>query len=419
MCDHNLQAFRMATKQPSTPESAAFQECYVELIATVKTQPGSICDACFSKGYISPNIRDCMRIDSVTNESKAQKLIDAISDKIELNPSVFHGFMELLKSPSTDDMAKILQESLERYTAKTAKHNTQELLQDKGDNGSMTDANSGFECPYCKECSLETFLSDEGCPKRKDSPNKKSAFPFLDIGSIDQGEKEDLEARLISETAGMVKRFADFTILIRESLEKEQVPLEKIKDSILSLDAFTEDIGVKALDIEDIRKIEAARNHTEVFIPLRRYISFFNYQIIEHIIEHHGAADDSKLLGEYLSELEAFCKRNVFEVPRNVFSSKSRKTAKVFALKCTDRVSTLEGVQGVKRKVAKILGLRPSVLQLCAINKGCIELYFLISNAVANHIFPASPSVHSLLTEIGIKVLSCTEITPFQTDEER
>ena len=414
MCDHNLQIFRMATKQPSTPESAAFQESYEELVATVKSQPGSICDACFAKGYISTSVRDYIRTDAIPTESKAQKLIDAISDKIELNPSVFHGFIELLQSPSTDDVAKILKE---RCTAKTVKHNTQELLQNKEDKGSTTEASSGFECPFCTECTLETLLSEEGCPKRKDSANKKSAFPFLDIGSIDQGDKEDLEARLISETAGMVKRFADFTILVRESFEKQQVPLEKVKDSILSLDAFTEDIGVKTLDTEDVGKIEAARNFSEVFIVLRRYISFFNYQIIEHIIEHHGSANDNRLLREYLSELEAFCKRNVFEVPLNVFSSKPRKTAKVFALKCTDRVSTLEGVQGVKRKVAKILGLRPSVLQLCSINKGCIELHFLISKTVADHIFPVSPSLHSLLAEIGVQVQSCKEIIHFQTDE--
>ncbi len=101
----------------------------------------------------------------------------------------------------------------------------------------------------------------------------------------------------------------------------------------------------------------------------------------------------------------------MFEVPANVFSaSTSRPTAKVFALKCTEHVYSLEGVQGMRGKIAKVLGLKPHSLQLWSIKTGCIELHFLISADVANRIFPVSPAHESALSDIGVRVLFCEEV---------
>ena len=180
----------------------------------------------------------------------------------------------------------------------------------------------------------------------------------------------------------------------------------KIKFSILNLEAFTDTLGVKVLDEVDARKIEAAKSLSEVFITLRKYISFFNYHIAEHIIDQHGIARDHTLLEEYLEKFHRFCQRNVFEVPTNLFPSISRFTDKVFALKCTKGVATMNGVECVKGNIARIFSLRPAALQLCSIKEGCVELHFLISAAVADHIFPVSPSQHLALSDIGVRILS-------------
>ena len=82
-------------------------------------------------------------------------------------------------------------------------------------------------------------------------------------------------------------------------------------------------------------------------MTLRDYISFFNYEIVQYLIELLGSPDDQTQLREYCSALDQFCQRNVFEVLAEVLSSKSRnKTAKVLVLKCIERVrvATLEYV---------------------------------------------------------------------------
>ena len=264
---------------------------------------------------------------------------------------------------------------------------------------------------------MEQFYSEEGCPKLKPEAAKKNLFPFLDMSGLEEAERIDLEARLKSETRKIKFCFASFTSDVRRSLEHWEVPLKRIKVSLLSLEAFDDGIGVKVLDVEDAQKIEAAEDLDDLFITLHKYISFFNYYIIEYIIEQHGATKDHERLEDYKKKFETFCKRSIFEIPENVGAPYSRKTAKVLVLKCTESVSTLKGVEEVRYEVATIFGLRPSALQLCSIKRGCVELHFLLSSAVADHIFPVSPSKHSALCEIGAKVLLCKGVDQNASEE--
>ena len=271
-----------------------------------------------------------------------------------------------------------------------------------------------FVCPYCGECTLEQFFSDEGCPKIAQAlPEKKVLFPYLDVEGMNEADKIDLECRLKSEARDIKIDFAKLTSSVMQSLET--VPLERIKISLLGLESFTDDVGVKVLDEEDAEKILGAKNLLEIFFTLRKYISFFNYHIIEYLIEQHKLTRDP--LNEYLKKFHTFCRRSVFEVPENLLQSSPELTGKVFAVKCTKGVTTMNGVDALQEKIVTIFSLRPAALQLCSIKKGCVELHFLISAAVADHIFPVSPSQHSSLSEIGVRVLSCEGVE--QTSREK
>ena len=267
-----------------------------------------------------------------------------------------------------------------------------------------------FVCKYCGKCTLEQFFSKEGCFSNlpQASTDKKILFPYLDMSGLDEDDKIDLEDQLETETREIILQFASFMTDVEESLEHSLVPLDKIKHSILNLQAFTNNLAVKILDEEDKQKIENAKTLSEVFITLVNYISFFNYHIIEYIIKKHGSAKDHERFQEYLESFRNYCQRSIFEVPQHVLSSTSRKTAKVLAFKFTgEENDKVKGIEGVKGRIAKIFQLRSSALQLCSIKKGCVELHFLISAAVADHIFPVSPSQHSALSKIGVIVLSC------------
>ena len=226
---------------------------------------------------------------------------------------------------------------------------------DQNQEGSLNGCQDAtFKCPYCGKCTMEQFFSDEGCFKqaKTDQEKKKILFPYLDISNLNEVDRIDFEDRLLFETREIKLHFTRFLLAVIQLLEDLQIPLEKIKVFILSLEAFTDDLGVKVLDEVDAQKVEAAKNISEIFIALRKYISFFNHRILGNIIDQYGKAGDNSLLDEYLEKFHRFCQRNVFEVPANLFPSISRFTAKVFALKCTG-VTSMNGVECVKGRYCK------------------------------------------------------------------
>ena len=348
----------------STPEYVTFRKCYSTIINYMCEHLGHFCDKLFSKGFISPEVRNQARNVSKTERERAQTLADTLIDRIEQKPSVFHGFINIIEEdgPWASDFLITLKECYEAEEKQTQ----------------------------------QTKLS------KKD----KEPFPHKEGSSLSEQENIDLQAQLKSDIRSIKIRFSTFTVATRDSLES-RIPLDKIKDTILSLDAFTDGIGVKVLDPQDTRNIESAESISKIFITLRKYISFFNYEIIEQLIDHYGTNNDKLRLQEYRTALNAFCQRNVHEIPpKDLDLSNPRPEAKKFVLKCTKDTLKLSDVQVLKERIAIVMGLNPSTLQLHAIEKGCIELHFLISAAVADHIFPVSPSQHSALSEIGVRVLS-------------
>ena len=409
-----------------SPEYKAFKKCYNVIVNNVKQQVGEICDSLYAKGYLTETVRDYTRTDGIPDLKKAQKLVDSVSDAIKLNPNVFHGFIAILEGPFNGDIVKILQKSHREHELVHTSNHSSEKWSDAHQDGDVSSGDESFHsaiddrdvfmCPYCQECSLQQFFSKEGCPKKTMSRETTNLFPYLDVTGLADENIVDLEERLISDTRDIMTKFSDFSLCVRESLEEMDIPVDKLQDCILSAVVLQKDQRVSALDTEHKKLVLAANSLARIFCILRvyDYISFLNYQIIELLIQRHGNTDDNKRLKQYLVDLKTFCQRSIFEVPSSAFSShRTRKTAKVFALKCTEPTLSLQAVRVMQNNVAEILRLEPELnaLQLCSVKKGCVELHFLVSAAVAELVFPLSPSQHSALSEIGVRL--------FPSDEEK
>ncbi len=349
-----------------SPEYLSVQENFEALVSTFKAQPAAYADSLFSNGYIPDEVLEYSRLNGVMDSDKSRKMLDAIIHRITLNPNVFLGFIAAIAGPSTDDIVKKLHDSYERNKTATSRVEPQLSL----------------------------------LPHQQPPPEAPTSFsfPYLDTSSLDEDDRIELEDRLIADTTEMIISFTAFTLIIQESFEK-RIPLDKIKYSVLN---------IKVLDPKDTKDIKNAQNVAQVFMTLSDYISFFNYEIVQYLIELLGSPDDQTKLREYCSALDQFCQRNVFEVPAKVFSSQSRnKPAKVFVLKCTEQGATLEYVRRLTRRIAGALGLQRAALQLRSVRQGCLELHFLITVAVAKRIYPVSPTVQAALSAMGVKVLTC------------
>ena len=342
----------------NSPEHRTMIQNKASLIDILSHSIQSLGDELLAAGLIPSELYHTVR-ESTNSQQATRNVISYLTAQIKINISTYHRFINIL-------------EKLGPWTKPLISKMT-----------SCYDALNSSSDQASSDASGDKAYSSE----QKEKQLTKSDFPFLDLGSLNEDQKIDLEQRLRADTKRMKINFSNFTVAIRDSLES-RIALDKIKDTILSLDAFTDGIGTTVLDPQDVQDIKRAETVSAVFIILRKYISFFNYDIIVILISQYGTEEDKTKLQDYLREFKDFCKRNIYEVPSNAYSNSSRPEAKNIVVKCTDHVTSVQNVRQMKEQVADIMGLKYSALQLHTIWKGCFELHFFISAATATRLFP-------------------------------
>ena len=256
-----------------------------------------------------------------------------------------------------------------------------------------------FQCP-CSKCDLITYL-DQGCPK-----TKTCSYPYLPLNTLSEDDREDLIQKLSDDTANIIQCFADLLSNASESLKKRQVTVEQLIKVALDLGAYKSTRNQIPLLKEDEMKLSEATSIDAVFIILRKHMSFFNYEILSHIIRHLGDECDRRNLEEFCSRFKVYCERKVFEAPPSVFHSNEgeKRDRKQFVVVGTqDLFNTLNNVKEAQRKIASLLGLRVSTIQLKQIDCGCVILVFSIPGVL--NVFPLKPATHAELKAYGYTII--------------
>lgn len=256
-----------------------------------------------------------------------------------------------------------------------------------------------FDCP-CHKCTLDSYVS-EGCCK---SSIESGSYPYLKMEAMNDGDREDLIQTLNNDTTKIIKHYADLLITTSQSLKKKGTTVHELAHAALAIGRSTLVGGdtQKPL-LQEERELIHATTIDEAFIILGRSMSFFNYEILDQIISSCGTDEDKERLKAYEKALECFCERKTFEVSPNVFqnSQTGRKGRKAFLVMITKNIEfSLNDVKAQKDKLATILGLRSSTLQIHRIDEGSIVILFSIPESIARHIFPLpSSKVAELETE--------------------
>ena len=416
----------MATRS-TTPEYTALQKCYKSIIAVVKIDPGSLCDALFSKGYISEALRSYTRNDALLNDYKARKLIDTVINQIEEDPIVFHHFLETLKSSHYDKLKKKLTEC---YQTEKSKMDNSDVIQSFSTEVLMptqsgvsladprssnivtsnesdtkpTNADTSFLCPYCENCSLEQYLSEEGCPKA----TGKTLFPYLNTPNLSEEDRTVLELSLVSATKDLIMLFAQIDTYIAENL---CVDVIIVKNFVLDLVRNLEQEGNGA-------KLSRATSIPEIILALQPYKSFLNYGIIESIANEFGTPDICTKMQKYVTAFTDFCKRSAFELPVNVLPKKGNKRSeKILSVKLIKKeLASIRDTISAQLNMATILGLKPWALKICSIEDGCVCVRFLVPAAVMSKIFPLSTDRKNALRDAGISIGIAEQIVCSSTE---
>ena len=252
-----------------------------------------------------------------------------------------------------------------------------------------------FICPYCHTCTLEQYLSENGCPEA----TSKTLFPYLRTPALSDEDRSVLEATLRSDTQKMIELFAFTDATIAKNL-KEDVTVVKV---------FVLDL-VSSLENEDcIMQIHKSDTIPHIFVALTPCKSFLNYKIVDSIVSTFGSDEDKKIMKDYVTAFDEFCKRSAFEIPLNIFPK--LKDQNVLSVKLSSKgYSSLRDAMSAKDTIASIFDMKESTIRLCSIEEGCMCLRFLLSAKAFAQLFPHTVLQLASLCEAGISILAPTTV---------
>ena len=211
----------------------------------------------------------------------------------------------------------------------------------------------------------------------------------------------------------MMFKFQNLFSSLKHSIRHQKIPLKDVVSEICAIGSFLpvyKRIQQPVLR-EQLPKLQAAESIEDIMLIINDYCSFFNYEIIEHLIQKLGTEKDKQHLQEYISDFKHYAERKVFECPPEVGAqTKDGMIELVVKLDSAYDDCTLNHLHVFRNKLCKILGLANNgTLKLCHTDKGCIKLTFQILDFLPPAVFPLSRQQQKSLIDLKVHWLMCGE----------
>ena len=322
--------------------------------------------------------------------------------------------VKALKSPSVNEkkLAAELEHKLEESEGlETEPKKTHDTDTDPDDGSTSPPPSEGSQKPPfgcgCGKCTFFSFI-ERGCPTPIPSA---SSFPYLNLSGLTQWQQQELRGRLRSESQEIMIKFQKLVSATIKSFEDRCVPLDNLVQHVMALGAFDPVFKESQVPVfhHHFEKLKAADTITKVFMVLNNYFSFFNYHILEHIIEELGTEEDKERLKTYKEHFKKYAKRRIFECPSEFGPVSDAGHADIFVkLDSQYEIFTIAEIEVFCHKLSEIVHISfQGILCLCRIDKGCFELTFQVPSYVQQKIFPLSREQELALEEEGVIQLKC------------
>ena len=234
-------------------------------------------------------------------------------------------------------------------------------------------------------------------------------FPFLKLENLSKDREEQFHQMLYAESEGMTHKFQELFKATRMSLVKQNISvgdLLKHLDCLGAVQPTFKDSELPVLGCQ-LPKVNSVDNAMSV---ISSYCSFFNYHIVECIIDNLGTEQDKANLKKYKEEFSVYAQRHVFECPSEVGKISKDGHANMFVtLDVMYDSYTVSHLYAFVNNLQRVLNIPPLALRLCRIGPGSIKLTFQISQFVQKVIFPLSREQEAALVGLGVVQLSCED----------
>ena len=208
-------------------------------------------------------------------------------------------------------------------------------------------------------------------------------------------------------------RFQELVSGTIESLIQQSVSQDKLVSHIMTLGAFDPVFKEPQVPVlcYRLKELKAANTMYEIFLVLNDYFSFFNYQLVEHIIKALGTKENKAELQKYKEDFNQYAKRRIFECLPEFGPVSDENHADIF-VKLDSQYDnyTVAEIEEFRRKLSKLFRVSSKgILRLCQVDKGCVQLTFQMPLFVQQEIFPLSREQERSLAAMGVIRLTCGE----------
>lgn len=220
-----------------------------------------------------------------------------------------------------------------------------------------------------------------------------------------------LHQRLYADSEDMMYKFQNLFSATTDSLKERNVPVPMLTQHLGLLGSIKptfKDSGVPAFR-HQLRGLANAKTVDAVMSVVSDYCSFFNYRMLEHIVNKFGTEHDKDMLEKYKEDFAKYGERHVFHCPSVVGEMSMEGHANMFVtLDDSFDGCTVNHLRSFISNLQKLLGLpSDAILKLCRIESGSIKLIFQLPHFFQQEIFPLSREKESELACLGVAQLSC------------
>ena len=235
--------------------------------------------------------------------------------------------------------------------------------------------------------------------------NYELTFPCLDLKKMNKEEKQQLHQRLYAESVEMIKKFQDLFSDTTQSLKKRKMTVKELLCNLVGLGPLPP--AYKDLNLPVFRRhlpqLTKSKTIDDAMFEIGHYCSFFNFHMIEHIINKLGTRQDRKNLEKYREEFDKYAERHVFECPAEVGTVNEGLANMFVTLDETFNSCTVRGLDLFVENLRKTLKISTgAIFKLTHIAPGSLKLTFQLSYSLLQDIFPLSSEQEAALNGMGV-----------------
>jgi len=200
-------------------------------------------------------------------------------------------------------------------------------------------------------------------------------------------------------------KFQHVVNVARKSLMEQKVSVDELLSCLTILKTF-DPVTKESLSQNCYSDLMKAETVPKVFIALSNYFSFFNYDIIDLIINELGTEEDKQELQKYKNEFKLYAERRIHECPKFGTVSETGHADVIVKIDSHYDNYTVQELWGFRKRVSEIL-CTSFLLRLCQVEEGCLQVLFQVPSFVEQKIFPLSSEQERALVAEGVIKLTC------------